>query len=206
MWYYTFLINYIKSYQATSGWPTSFIEHLSAFLTLSKHLFVLILAIFFPTCHSLPPCLDDFYWDSYRNVCIECSQCNGEQMITRRPCQSHTDTVCGTFNDVDDWNWSVPTEDHIQSNWKEVWGKLPKIDILDDVTYVIIKQICTETKRIWAGCLIATRVYRSYVELASGYCNNICYSCCIGSDIRHIHNVCQTLEAYGKDRATIWSR
>lgn len=66
------------------------------------------------------PCSENYWWDSYKNRCIECSRCDGEQMLTRRPCQLHMDTICGTFNDVDDWNWSAQNDERIESNWKEV--------------------------------------------------------------------------------------
>lgn len=40
------------------------------------------------------------------NECISCTRCDDSQFFVLRPCQKHTDTVCGTLDDVElelDW-------------------------------------------------------------------------------------------------------
>lgn len=40
------------------------------------------------------------------NECVSCTRCDDSQFFVLRPCQKHTDTVCGTLDDVElelDW-------------------------------------------------------------------------------------------------------
>lgn len=47
------------------------------------------------------------FWSNESESCINCSRCNsGAKHVVIRPCQAHTDTVCGPISDLDiDWSW-----------------------------------------------------------------------------------------------------
>ncbi|XP_016967039.1 tumor necrosis factor receptor superfamily member wengen [Drosophila biarmipes] len=61
------------------------------------------------------PCAPQHWWDSQRDRCTPCTRCQGE-MIPLRPCQLHTDTICGSIYDLKiDWVVLAKTE----PNWKE---------------------------------------------------------------------------------------
>lgn len=61
-------------------------------------------------------CNPQSWWDPYKDKCIPCTVCKGN-MITRRPCQVHRDTECGSIYDLKiDWVVLAKTE----PNWKEV--------------------------------------------------------------------------------------
>lgn len=65
---------------------------------------------------SSSPCAPQHWWDSQRDRCTPCTRCQGE-MIPLRPCQLHTDTICGSIYDLKiDWVVLAKTE----PNWKEV--------------------------------------------------------------------------------------
>ncbi|KAH8289353.1 hypothetical protein KR054_004189 [Drosophila jambulina] len=65
---------------------------------------------------SSSPCAPQHWWDSQRDRCTACTRCQGE-MIPLRPCQLHTDTICGSIYDLKiDWVVLAKTE----PNWKEV--------------------------------------------------------------------------------------
>ncbi|XP_016986795.1 tumor necrosis factor receptor superfamily member wengen [Drosophila rhopaloa] len=67
------------------------------------------------TISSSSPCAPQHWWDSQRDRCIPCTRCQGE-MIPLRPCQLHTDTICGSIYDLKiDWVVLAKTE----PNWKE---------------------------------------------------------------------------------------
>lgn len=69
---------------------------------------------------SFSPCSPQQWWDSQRDRCTACTRCQGE-MIPLRPCQLHTDTICGSIYDLKiDWVVLAKTE----PNWKEVSGTL----------------------------------------------------------------------------------
>ncbi|EDW56046.1 tumor necrosis factor receptor superfamily member wengen [Drosophila sechellia] len=64
---------------------------------------------------SSSPCAPQHWWDSQRDRCTPCTRCQGE-MIPLRPCQLHTDTICGSIYDLKiDWVVLAKTE----PNWKE---------------------------------------------------------------------------------------
>ncbi|KAH8373670.1 hypothetical protein KR200_005879 [Drosophila serrata] len=64
---------------------------------------------------SSSPCAPQHWWDSQRDRCTACTRCQGE-MIPLRPCQLHTDTICGSIYDLKiDWVVLAKTE----PNWKE---------------------------------------------------------------------------------------
>lgn len=51
-------------------------------------------------------CDEHHWWQEELNECIPCTVCDARQSIVLRPCQKHSDTVCGTFDDVEvelDW-------------------------------------------------------------------------------------------------------
>jgi len=69
---------------------------------------------------SSSPCAPQHWWDSQRDRCTPCTRCQGE-MIPLRPCQLHTDTICGSIYDLKiDWVVLAKTE----PNWKEVSAPL----------------------------------------------------------------------------------
>ncbi|XP_068154454.1 tumor necrosis factor receptor superfamily member wengen isoform X1 [Drosophila tropicalis] len=64
---------------------------------------------------SSSPCAPHHWWDAMQDKCIPCTSCQGE-MIPLRPCQLHTDTICGSIYDLKiDWVVLAKTE----PNWKE---------------------------------------------------------------------------------------
>ncbi|KAH8419757.1 hypothetical protein KR009_002151 [Drosophila setifemur] len=64
---------------------------------------------------SSSPCAPQHWWDPGRDRCTPCTRCQGE-MIPLRPCQLHTDTICGSIYDLKiDWVVLAKTE----PNWKE---------------------------------------------------------------------------------------
>ncbi|KAH8303038.1 hypothetical protein KR018_000685 [Drosophila ironensis] len=68
-----------------------------------------------PVQRSLTGCAPQHWWDSGRDRCIPCTRCQDE-MIPLRPCQLHTDTICGSIYDLNiDWVVLAKTE----PNWKE---------------------------------------------------------------------------------------
>uniref|UniRef100_B5DVE3 Tumor necrosis factor receptor superfamily member wengen n=1 Tax=Drosophila pseudoobscura pseudoobscura TaxID=46245 RepID=B5DVE3_DROPS len=64
---------------------------------------------------SSSPCAPQHWWDPLRDKCTACTVCLGE-MIPLRPCQLHTNTICGSIYDLKiDWVVLAKTE----PNWKE---------------------------------------------------------------------------------------
>lgn len=51
-------------------------------------------------------CDEHHWWQEQIGECIPCTVCDVSQSIVLRPCQKHSDTVCGTLDDVElelDW-------------------------------------------------------------------------------------------------------
>lgn len=51
-------------------------------------------------------CDEHQWWQEQLNECIPCTVCDSSKSIVLRPCQKHSDTVCGTLDDVElelDW-------------------------------------------------------------------------------------------------------
>lgn len=51
-------------------------------------------------------CDQHHWWQEQLGECIPCTRCDESQSIVLRPCQPHSDTVCGTLDDVEvelDW-------------------------------------------------------------------------------------------------------
>lgn len=46
-------------------------------------------------------CDEHHWWQQELNKCIPCTRCDDSQLIVLRPCQKHSDTVCGTLDDVE---------------------------------------------------------------------------------------------------------
>lgn len=51
-------------------------------------------------------CDEHHWWQEQIGECIPCTVCDASQSIVLRPCQKHSDTVCGTLDDVElELNW-----------------------------------------------------------------------------------------------------
>lgn len=51
-------------------------------------------------------CDDHHWWQQELNECIPCTRCDDSRFLVLRPCQKHSDTVCGTFDEAElelDW-------------------------------------------------------------------------------------------------------
>lgn len=51
-------------------------------------------------------CDEHHWWQEELGECIPCTVCDESKSIVLRPCQPHSDTVCGTLDDVEvelDW-------------------------------------------------------------------------------------------------------
>lgn len=46
-------------------------------------------------------CNEQHWWQPQLNKCIPCTVCDASQSIVLRPCQLHSDTVCGTLDDIE---------------------------------------------------------------------------------------------------------
>lgn len=46
-------------------------------------------------------CDEHQWWQQQLNKCIPCTVCDASQSIVLRPCQLHSDTVCGTLDDIE---------------------------------------------------------------------------------------------------------
>lgn len=46
-------------------------------------------------------CADHHWWQEQLDQCIPCTVCDASKSIVLRPCQKHSDTVCGTLEDVE---------------------------------------------------------------------------------------------------------
>lgn len=46
---------------------------------------------------SIPPCDPTEWWNSHLDTCIRCTEC---EEVVLRTCQPHTDTICGSFDDL----------------------------------------------------------------------------------------------------------
>lgn len=94
-------------------------------------------------------CAPQHWWDSNRNRCIPCTRCQDE-MIPLRPCQLHTDTICGSIYDLKiDWVVLAKTE----PNWKEVsHGRHNPLSVLSLNTTLSLLSISVAPKvvRVWA--------------------------------------------------------
>lgn len=72
-------------------------------------------------CQGIPSCLDETWWDPFRDSCIQCTVCD-DNLVVLRPCQLHQDTQCGTLDDLEiDLTWMTQTERRQEPNWKEVY-------------------------------------------------------------------------------------
>ncbi|KAH8323866.1 hypothetical protein KR067_008574, partial [Drosophila pandora] len=97
-------------------------------------------------------CAPQHWWDSNRNRCIPCTRCQDE-MIPLRPCQLHTDTICGSIYDLKiDWVVLAKTE----PNWKErrkssEYEHLEHAKHLQHLTHEQLQQLHEEaTAAAWA--------------------------------------------------------
>lgn len=51
-------------------------------------------------------CAEQHWWQEELDSCIPCTVCDRSESIVLRPCQLHSDTVCGTFDDLElELNW-----------------------------------------------------------------------------------------------------
>ena len=75
------------------------------FDVISKTLLLLVLlASLIQLSVASIPCSNYEYWDSKRDMCIQCTKCDG-QMIVVSPCQAHKDTNCGPMSKLEiDWS------------------------------------------------------------------------------------------------------
>ncbi|XP_016930835.2 tumor necrosis factor receptor superfamily member wengen [Drosophila suzukii] len=99
---------------------------------------------------SSSPCAPQHWWDSQRDRCTPCTRCQGE-MIPLRPCQLHTDTICGSIYDLKiDWVVLAKTE----PNWKER-RKSPEYEHfehnapLQHLTHEQLQQLHEEAAAAW---------------------------------------------------------
>lgn len=40
------------------------------------------------------------WWQEQRSECVSCTVCDDQKLIVLRPCQPHSDTVCGTLEEI----------------------------------------------------------------------------------------------------------
>ncbi|XP_017042119.1 tumor necrosis factor receptor superfamily member wengen [Drosophila ficusphila] len=100
---------------------------------------------------SSSPCAAQHWWDSQRDRCTPCTRCQGE-MIPLRPCQLHTDTICGSIYDLKiDWVVLAKTE----PNWKErrkssEYEHFEHNAPLQHLTHEQLQQLHEEAAAAWA--------------------------------------------------------
>ncbi|XP_017074319.1 tumor necrosis factor receptor superfamily member wengen [Drosophila eugracilis] len=100
---------------------------------------------------SSSPCNPQHWWDSQRDRCTPCTRCQGE-MIPLRPCQLHTDTICGSIYDLKiDWVVLAKTE----PNWKErrkssEYEHFDHNAPLQHLTHEQLQQLHEEAAAAWA--------------------------------------------------------
>ncbi|XP_043658973.1 tumor necrosis factor receptor superfamily member wengen [Drosophila teissieri] len=100
---------------------------------------------------SSSPCAPQHWWDSQRDRCTPCTRCQGE-MIPLRPCQLHTDTICGSIYDLKiDWVVLAKTE----PNWKErrkssEYEHFEHNAPLQHLTHEQLQQLHEEAAAAWA--------------------------------------------------------
>ncbi|KAH8367714.1 hypothetical protein KR084_001891 [Drosophila pseudotakahashii] len=93
---------------------------------------------------SSSPCAPQHWWDSQRDRCTPCTRCQGE-MIPLRPCQLHTDTICGSIYDLKiDWVVLAKTE----PNWKER-RKSPEYEHFEHLSHEQLQQLHEEAAASW---------------------------------------------------------
>ncbi|XP_017002453.2 tumor necrosis factor receptor superfamily member wengen [Drosophila takahashii] len=93
---------------------------------------------------SSSPCEPQHWWDSQRDRCTPCTRCQGE-MIPLRPCQLHTDTICGSIYDLKiDWVVLAKTE----PNWKER-RKSSEYEHFEHLTHEQLQQLHEEAAASW---------------------------------------------------------
>lgn len=74
----------------------------------ANKLFVIYLLITLSSCVQLIDayCNDHHWWQEQLGKCTPCTVCDKSQSIVLRPCQLHSDTVCGTLDDLElELNW-----------------------------------------------------------------------------------------------------
>ncbi|SPP77911.1 tumor necrosis factor receptor superfamily member wengen [Drosophila guanche] len=101
---------------------------------------------------SSSPCAPQHWWDPVRDRCTACTVCQGE-MIPLRPCQLHTNTICGSIYDLKiDWVVLAKTE----PNWKERRKSSeyehfePDAAPLQHLTHEQLQQLHEEAAAAWA--------------------------------------------------------
>ncbi|KAJ6639834.1 Rab11 family-interacting protein 5, partial [Pseudolycoriella hygida] len=105
-------------YTILPPWPSLNNVSLTTYINLAY----LSLALFVTSinCHR-PPCLDQSWWDERADSCIQCTICD-EQSIVLRPCQPHSNAICGTLNDLEfDWHGVVGND---RANESESWTEI----------------------------------------------------------------------------------
>lgn len=66
------------------------------------HLLLYVLLILTGYCQLIDAVCDEHHWwQQQLNECIPCTVCDASQSIVLRPCQLHSDTVCGTLDDIE---------------------------------------------------------------------------------------------------------
>lgn len=86
-------------------------SHLLSSLSLSSASlkFLIYLVILLTGIQSIEAfCDEHHWWQEQFGACIPCTVCDDgrQQSIVLRPCQPHSDTICGTLDDVEvelDW-------------------------------------------------------------------------------------------------------
>lgn len=64
--------------------------------------FLSILIVLTGYCQLIEAICDEHqWWQQQLNKCIPCTVCDAGQSIVLRPCQLHSDTVCGTLDDIE---------------------------------------------------------------------------------------------------------
>lgn len=110
-------LRFSKARSAISMLRSSVTPSLSstAAATTAAYVALLVLSTTCTLC-AASPCQSHSWWDSVKDRCIPCTECQG-QLIVLRPCQLHRDTICGSIYDLEiDWMVLAKTE----PNWKEV--------------------------------------------------------------------------------------
>lgn len=68
----------------------------------SQHFVVYLLIILTNSVQLIDAfCAEHHWWQEELNKCTPCTVCDATQSIVLRPCQLHSDTVCGTLDDLE---------------------------------------------------------------------------------------------------------
>ncbi|XP_052064377.1 uncharacterized protein LOC127704382 [Mytilus californianus] len=119
----------------------------------------------------IPFCEDGFYYNRGEVECVQCSECEGANLIIRAPCGGDQNTICGPFVEFDKFHQSPI--DNVKPNQTYEWFD----KTVEDNQHTNFPTTVDQDKK-WYTLAMALLGVLSFISLAVGiYIIAVCFVC-----------------------------